>query len=238
VRNEILRSATVSSSSTALLATRPAPSAPRAPRPPPSPCPACQANHWLRECPRKAEYRRQQDKQRASANLAVNPGQDVKPPSASASYAQVAADGIEAWLGSTSVPSRVTQPTLYSGATHSMCGDRSNSLKATGVGTITVRLDSGKVLTIGDVLFVEGISATLLSTSVLYRRSGISTTFGDKATVARGNKVAATGTQVKDGLYILDGTLITPLTTTALGSSVMVGHHGLGQVAVSVRSGA
>ncbi|EGU10936.1 2-hydroxymuconic semialdehyde dehydrogenase [Rhodotorula toruloides ATCC 204091] len=188
----------------------PAPSAPRAPRPPPSPCPACQANHWLRECPRKAEYRRQQDKQRASANLAVNPGQDVKPPSASASYAQVAADGIEAWLGSTSYFSslRACCPEAVGGIAGS------NSLKATGVGTITVRLDSGKVLTIGDVLFVEGISATLLSTSVLYRRSGISTTFGDKATVARGNKVAATGTQVKDGLYILDGTLITPLTTT------------------------
>lgn len=70
----------------------------------------------------------------------------------------------------------------------------------------------------------------------------------------------ATGTQVKNSLYILDGTLITPLTTNhnrcvrsprvsrierttdhlapATGPPVLAGHPGLGQVAVSVRSGA
>ncbi|GAA6016628.1 hypothetical protein JCM10207_000127 [Rhodosporidiobolus poonsookiae] len=134
VRNEILRTSS-SAPGVALLA-----SAPKSDNPPPLPCPACKAMHWLRNCPKCEEY----------------------------------------WLGAAATPGcrhRVpfVRTRREAGATHSMVGDVSlfadlhrctpspvgglsgkNGLRVTGVGTVSIRLNTGRLVTLHNVLLVPG----------------------------------------------------------------------------------
>ncbi|GAA6025248.1 hypothetical protein JCM10207_006239 [Rhodosporidiobolus poonsookiae] len=202
--------------------------------PPPSPCPACKAMHWLRDCPKREEDRRQR---RAAARLAraQPPADPASPPPSSAPAAKLAQllehDGVEGWLSTLSptsaTPSRLA--TLDSGATHSMVGDVSlfanlrrctpspvgglsgrNGLRVTGVGTVSIRLDTGRLVTLHNVLLVPGISANLISTSQLYDIHGVTCTFAKTASLTRNGAVVATGSRLSNNLYRLDGVLVKP----------------------------
>ncbi|GAA6003788.1 hypothetical protein JCM5350_005237, partial [Sporobolomyces pararoseus] len=135
--------------------------------------------------------------------------------------------GVEAWLSS---PLNSTPPELCldSGCTHPMSGEKwafsklqachpstvggisTSSLKVLGVGTLTLRLSNGRLVSLNNVLFVPGISTTLISASKLYDLHGITSEFGERATLKRGNEVVATGSRVGGSLYSLDATLVRP----------------------------
>ena len=123
--------------------------------------------------------------------------------------------GVEVWLTmSFSATPRSLKPTIDSGATHSMCGKISlffnlrrcrpspvggvsgakNGLVVTGVGSLPVKLVSGRIVVIHQALLVPGIAANLISSSQLYDNHGVTTTFGQGATLSRNGVVIATGT--------------------------------------------
>ncbi|GAA5967612.1 hypothetical protein JCM8115_007001 [Rhodotorula mucilaginosa] len=145
--------------------------------------------------------------------------------------------GVEVWLTmSFSATPRSLKPTIDSGATHSMCGEISlffnlrrcrpspvggvsgakNGLVVTGVGSLPVKLVSGRIVVIHQALLVPGIAANLISSSQLYDNHGVTTTFGQGATLSRNGVVIATGTRLRKHLYPLDGELIAPSTAKEL----------------------
>ena len=127
-----------------------------------------------------------------------------------------------------------------SGATHSMCGEISlffnlrrcrpspvggvsgakNGLVVTGVGSLLVKLVSGRIVVIHQALLVPGIAANLISSSQLYDNHGVTTTFGQGATLSRNGVVIATGTRLRKHLYQLNGELIAP--STAKGATALL----------------
>ena len=167
------------------------------------------------------------------APLKPTPAQTTTP--AAEPVAQLAAllgdeEGVEVWLTTSSTPAGNDKPTIDSGATHCMCGDVSlffnfrqcapspvggvsgdkNGLVVTGVGSLLLKLASGRVVVIHQALLVPGIAANLLSTSQLYDNHGVTTTFGKEATLSRDGVVLATGSRLRKHLYQLDGELIAP----------------------------
>ncbi|TKA50032.1 hypothetical protein B0A53_06528 [Rhodotorula sp. CCFEE 5036] len=124
------------------------------------------------------------------------------------------------------------KPTIDSGAIHSMCNEISlfcnlrrsrlslvggvsgakNGLVVTGVGSLLVKLVSGRTVVIHQALLVPGIAANLISSLQLYDNHGVTTTFGQGATLSRNGVVIATGTLLRKHLYQLDGELIAPST--------------------------
>ncbi|TKA53431.1 hypothetical protein B0A53_04421 [Rhodotorula sp. CCFEE 5036] len=145
--------------------------------------------------------------------------------------------GVDLWLTmSFSATPRSLKPTIDSGATHSMCGEISlffnlcrcrpspvggvsgakNGLMVTGVGSLLVKLVSGRIVVIHQALLVPGIAANLISSSQLYDNHGVTTTFGQGATLSRNGVVIATGTRLRKHLYQLDGELIAPSTAKEL----------------------
>jgi transposase InsO family protein len=129
-----------------------------------------------------------------------------------------------------SAPPRSLKPTIDSGAIHSMCNEISlfcnlrrsrlslvggvsgakNGLVVTGVGSLLVKLVSGRIVVIHQALLVPGIAANLISSSQLYDNHGVTTTFGQGATLSRNGVVIATGTRLRKHLYQLNGELIAP----------------------------
>ncbi|GAA5993759.1 hypothetical protein JCM10908_002625 [Rhodotorula pacifica] len=85
-----------------------------------------------------------------------------------------------------------------------------NGLMVTGVGSLSVKLASGRVVSVHQALLVPGIAANLLLLSQLYDNHGITTTFAEHATLSRDGSVIATGTRLCKHLYQLDGALIPP----------------------------
>ena len=139
-----------------------------------------------------------------------------------------------------SAPPRSLKPTIDSGAIHSMCNEISlfcnlrrsrlslvggvsgakNGLVVTGVGSLPVKLVSGRIVVIHQALLVPGIAANLISSSQLYDNHGVTTTFGQGATLSRNGVVIATGTRLRKHLYQLDGELIAP--STAKGATALL----------------
>ncbi|CDR39882.1 hypothetical protein NBRC10512_000405 [Rhodotorula toruloides] len=188
---------------------------------------------------KRDEYRAKQAKQRkerASARLATATSSPAPPsssaPAPTAALAELLdSDGVEAWISGIApcppVPTR--EVTLDSGATHSMCGDSrlfsllrsctllpvgglsgKNGLKVMGVGSLSVKLASGRVVKVERALFVPGITVNLVSTSQLYDLHGVTTTFGKGAVLSRNGQVVATGSRLTSNLYQLDGALVDP----------------------------
>ena len=85
-----------------------------------------------------------------------------------------------------------------------------NGLVVIGVGSLLVKLVSGRIEVIHQVLLVPGIAANLISLSQLYYYHGVMTTFGQGATLWRKGTVIATGTRLWKHLYQLNGELIAP----------------------------
>ncbi|GAA5971756.1 hypothetical protein JCM3765_005605 [Sporobolomyces pararoseus] len=223
LRNEIARS--TSTSSTALVAQGP---------PPPYPYPACQANHWLRDCAKGEEWKKnnpRKNRRKPSANIATST-ESTSATSTSAPTALLSdlleLEGVEAWLASQIKISGGGVVIVDTGATHSMVGDKkkftnlqlctpsavggltSTSLKVLGVGSVTLRLANGRLVSVNKVLYVPGISHNLLSASQLFDLHNVTSTFGEGATLSRNGQVLATGTRLKNNLYKLDGTLVNP----------------------------
>ncbi|GAA5920781.1 hypothetical protein JCM5296_001754, partial [Sporobolomyces johnsonii] len=225
-----------SSPAAALLANR-APSSssrPRGPRnfdgPPPGPCPRCnEAGDWARACPKFPGDRRSGHPHRDAPAPTPTPA-----PALAGNLAELLLDdGVEAWLASASLPSASSSPrsaTLDSGASHSMCGDASlfanlrrckpspvggiggnaNALIATGVGSLSLRLRSGRFVVVKNALLVEGLKTVLLSSGQLWDLHGVTSHFAEHATLTRNGAVVATGTRTKGSLYLLDGVVATP----------------------------
>ncbi|GAA5888400.1 hypothetical protein JCM3774_002846, partial [Rhodotorula dairenensis] len=127
-------------------------------------------------------------------------------------------------------PTASEKPTIDSGAMHCMCGDVSlffnfrqcapspvggvsgnkNGLVVTGVGSLLLKLASGRIIVIHQALLVPGIAANLLSTSQSYDNHGVTTTFGKEATLSRDGVVLATGSRLRKHLYQLNGEFIAP----------------------------
>ncbi|GAA5917753.1 uncharacterized protein JCM6883_004817, partial [Sporobolomyces salmoneus] len=197
--------------------------------PPPGPCPACCQTpvHWMDECKFPdlvKQYRERQDARRKrcfapNAKFATSaPSPPPDSPTANLADLLTSIEGVEAWLAGT-LPSKPTQLTLDSGSTHPMCGDRSKffdfqschpsavggisstSLKVLGVGSLSLRLSNGHLVSISKVLYVPGISTTLISASKLYDLHGITSVFGEGAILKHGNEVLATGSRVRGSLY-------------------------------------
>ncbi|GAA5869503.1 hypothetical protein JCM3774_001470 [Rhodotorula dairenensis] len=232
LRNEILRlSSSSSSASVALGATSKSV--------PPSPCPACNGAHWMAECPtpkgdqyrarRKERLTKRDAKGSAKARLAQTSTPAAEPVAQLATLLGEEED-VEVWLTISAAPTASEKPTIDSGATHCMCGDVSlffnfrqcapspvggvsgnkNGLVVTGVGSLLLKLASGRSVVIHQALLVPGIAVNLLSTSQLYDNHGVTTTFGKEATLSRDGVVLATGSRLRKHLYQLDGELIAP----------------------------
>ncbi|GAA5943253.1 hypothetical protein JCM1841_001265 [Sporobolomyces salmonicolor] len=227
IRNEILRSSSSSAPTAALLARR-APSSSSSSgfrtreRPPPGPCPRCkEEGHWARKCPKFPNNWPLRAAAPASAPA----------PTLTGNLAELLLDdGDEAWLASTSLPasSSPRSATLDSGASHSMCGDSSlfadlrrckpspvggigetaNTLIATGGGSLSLRLRTGRFVVVKNALLVEGLKTVLLSSGQLWDLHGVASHFAEHATLTRDGKAVATGTRSKGGLYLLDGVVV------------------------------
>ena len=87
-----------------------------------------------------------------------------------------------------------------------------NRLVVISVGSLPVKLVSGRIVVIHQALLVPGIAAILILLLQLYNNHGVTTTFGQGATLSRNGVVFATGTRLRKHLYQLDGKLIAPST--------------------------
>ncbi|GAA5824433.1 hypothetical protein JCM3770_004613 [Rhodotorula araucariae] len=228
VRNEVLRTAPAGGS-IALAAGAADP-------PLPSPCPACKANHWLRVCLKRNEYRgahrgnRKATSAKVATAVALWPAATPAAEPAGALAAQLDDVGVECWLARRPLSSSPAprSPVLNSGASHSMCGDaalfvhfrrctpspvggirnRNNGLQVTGVGTLLLRLASGRIVKLNGALLVPGISTTLISSA-------------QHTTLARDNVVLANGSRISRGLYRLHGDLAYPSPSVAGASALL-----------------
>ncbi|GAA5829779.1 hypothetical protein JCM3770_004202, partial [Rhodotorula araucariae] len=116
---------------------------------------------------------------------------------------------------------------------HSMCGDAAlfanlrpctpspvggisnqNGLKVTGVGTLLLRLASGRVVKLNGALLVPGISTTLISSAQL-------------------NVVLANGSRIGRGLYRLDGELAYPSPSVAGASALLAASSSQAELTTS-----
>lgn len=235
VRNKILRTAP-STTGVALLAARTSDPTPQSS--PCSACKGMHWLREC-DLKKRQEYRTKQAKQRkerASARFAtatLSPAlSSSSAPAPTAALAELFDnDGIEAWISGIApcppVPTREVTPD--SGATHSMCGDNrlfsllrsctpspvgglsgKNGLKVTGVGSLSIKLASGRVVKVERALFVPGITVNLVSTSQLYHLHGVTTTFAKGAVLSRNGQVVATGSRLTLNLYRLDAALVDP----------------------------
>ncbi|GAA5864036.1 hypothetical protein JCM3774_006358 [Rhodotorula dairenensis] len=230
VRNEVLRLSSAASLSTSVALTA------SSELPPPSPCPACKGAHWLRDCtsPEGDKFRAQR-KERNFKNRLKAKARLAQAGEANAQLASLLDEdtGVKVWLTTSfSKTPRSLKPTIDSGATHSMCGEISlffdlrrccpspvggvsgakNGLVVTGVGSLLVKLIGGRIVVIHQALLVPEIAANLVLSSQLYDNHGITTTFGQGATLSRNGVVIATGTRLRMHLYQRDGELIAPST--------------------------
>ncbi|KWU41241.1 hypothetical protein RHOSPDRAFT_37215 [Rhodotorula sp. JG-1b] len=182
VRNKVLRlSLLLLSTSVALTAS--------SELPPPSLCPACKGAHWLHDCtsPEGNELRAQ-CKERNFKNCLKAKARLAQAGAASAQLGPLLdkETGDKVWLTTSfSTTPRSLKPIIDSCATHSMCGEMllffdlcrcrpspvggvsgaKNGLMVTGVGSLLVKLVSGRVVVIYQALLVPGIAANLISTS-------------------------------------------------------------------------
>ncbi|GAA5825927.1 hypothetical protein JCM3770_000128, partial [Rhodotorula araucariae] len=90
-----------------------------------------------------------------------------------------------------------------------------NGLKVTGVGTLLLRLASGRVVKLNGALLVRVSRLPLISSAQLYNLHGVTSTFAKHATLARDNVVLAHGSRIGRGLYRLDGELAYPSPSVA-----------------------
>ncbi|GAA6026934.1 hypothetical protein JCM8202_005054, partial [Rhodotorula sphaerocarpa] len=236
-RNEILRILSPSSGLSVALA---ASSHPPPPAPCPAcgkthwlrDCPSPEGDKYrARQKRRDADRKAGRDKVKTRLAQASTPAAALATPAAQLAALLGKQDGVEVWLSSADQLPRTGGLTLDSGATHSMCGDASlfsglrlcrpsavgvvsgakNGLMVTGVGTLSVKLASGRIVSIHQALLVPGIAANLLSSSQLYDNHGVTSTFSEHATLSRDGSVIATGTRLRKHLYQLDGNFIAPV---------------------------
>ena len=201
--------------------------------------PPARGAHWLRDCtsPEGDKFRAQR-KERQERNFKNRLKAKARLAQAGEANAQLVSlldeeTGVEVWLTmSFSTTPRSLKPTIDRGATHSMCGEISaffnlrrcrpspvggvsgakNGLVFTGVGSLLVKLISGRIVVIHQALLVPGIAANLISSSQLYDNHSVTTTFGQGATLLGNGVVIATDTRLRKHLYQLDGELIAPST--------------------------
>lgn len=210
VRNEFSRSAISSNNAIGMSAVAVKNKSKVKPDPnkkPPSPCKFCKGDHWNIFCPKSTSGK----PNAALANINES------------NFYEATGWHASAGLAGNKFP--INAAILDSGATHHMSGNKElfhnfkttsdlevggigGLSKATGIGSFLLVLNNQNKVTLSDVLFVDGLSTTLISTSKLFSTSGLTTIFGKYGSVRLGNKEVATASKQSNGLYILDANLI------------------------------
>lgn len=177
---------------------------------PPKPCRYCNGNHWNIFCPNRTKSGN------PFASLATSNNFDKDWSST------------VGWHASTnkfSLDFSIQAAILDSGATHHMTGHKnlfhsfthSNPINvggvggssiSTGKGKIMINLNTGNKVEIIDVLFVEGLKTTLLSTNRLFETDNLTTVLGSNGLIYKDKRLVATATKQNNGLYKLDGDII------------------------------
>lgn len=79
---------------------------------------------------------------------------------------------------------------------------------STGKGKTMIRLNNRNVVEIIDVLFVEGLKTTLLSTRRLFETDNLTTVLGAKGLIYKDKRLVATASKQNNGHYKLNGQLV------------------------------
>ncbi|SGZ34089.1 BQ5605_C079g12964 [Microbotryum silenes-dioicae] len=215
-----LRSAGLSTSHSAMLATSspcPACRAPghrlrdctsRAKHPPTGPCRRChKKGHWALDCKNRGEQARSsddtQDDTSSSAALQPNVGYF-----ASCLFArrQLPTDAFVVDSGATThmVADR-SLFTTYRQTAHTKIGGIAGGITAIGMGDVAFVAKTGHPITLRGVLHTPGLHVNLLSVSRLCDTDRVRLAFtSDGIDIAKDGQAIAHGTRVNDGLYLLD----------------------------------
>ncbi|SGY26816.1 BQ5605_C018g08800 [Microbotryum silenes-dioicae] len=215
-----LRSAGLSTSHSAMLATSspcPACRAPghrlrdctsRAKHPPTGPCRRChKKGHWALDCKNRGEQARSsddtQDNTSSSAALQPNVGYF-----ASCLFArrQLPTDAFVVDSGATThmVADR-SLFTTYRQTAHTKISGIAGGITAIGMGDVAFVTKTGHPITLRSVLHTPGLHVNLLSVARLCDTDRVRLTFtSDGIDIARDGQAIAHGTRVNDGLYLLD----------------------------------
>ncbi|SGZ03881.1 BQ5605_C032g11027 [Microbotryum silenes-dioicae] len=215
-----LRSAGLSTSHSAMLATSspcPACRAPghrlrdctsRAKHPPTGPCRQChKKGHWALDCKNRGEQARRsddtQDDTSSSAALQPNVGYF-----ASCLFArrQLPTDAFVVDSGATThmVADR-SLFTTYRQTAHTKIGGIAGGITAIGMGDVAFVAQTGHPITLRGVLHTPGLHVNLLSVARLCNTDRVRLAFtSDGIDIAKDGQAIAHGTRVNDGLYLLD----------------------------------
>ncbi|SGZ31315.1 BQ5605_C044g12142 [Microbotryum silenes-dioicae] len=215
-----LRSAGLSTSHSAMLATSspcPACRAPghrlrdctsRAKHPPTGPCRRChKKGHWALDCKNRGEQARRsddtQDDTSSSAALQPNVGYF-----ASCLFArrQLPTDAFVVDSGATThmVADR-SLFTTYRQTAHTKIGGIAGGITAIGMGDVAFVAKTGHPITLRGVLHTPGLHVNLLSVARLCDTDRVCLAFtSDGIDIAKDGQTIAHGTRVNDGLYLLD----------------------------------
>ncbi|SDA01537.1 BZ3500_MvSof-1268-A1-R1_Chr10-1g02765 [Microbotryum saponariae] len=215
-----LRSAGLSTSHSAMLATSspcPACRAPghrlrdctsRAKHPPTGPCRRChKKGHWALDCKNRGEQARSSDDTQddTSSSAASQPNVGYF---ASCLFArrQLPTDAFVVDLGATThmVADR-SLFTTYRQTAHTKIGGIAGGITAIGMGDVAFVAKTGHPITLRGVLHTPGLHVNLLSVSRLCDTDRVRLAFtSDGIDIAKDGRAIAHGTRVNDGLYLLD----------------------------------
>ncbi|SCZ95596.1 BZ3500_MvSof-1268-A1-R1_C054g00229 [Microbotryum saponariae] len=215
-----LRSAGLSTSHSAMLATRspcPACRAPghrlrdctsRAKHPPTGPCRRChKKGHWALDCKNRGEQARSSDDTQddTSSSAASQPNVGYF---ASCLFArrQLPTDAFVVDSGATThmVADR-SLFTTYRQTAHTKIGGIAGGITAIGMGDVAFVAKTGHPITLRGVLHTPGLHVNLLSVSRLCDTDRVRLAFtSDGIDIAKDGRAIAHGTRVNDGLYLLD----------------------------------
>ncbi|SCZ99461.1 BZ3501_MvSof-1269-A2-R1_Chr7-1g09247 [Microbotryum saponariae] len=215
-----LRSAGLSTSHSAMLATRspcPACRAPghrlrdctsRAKHPPTGPCRRChKKGHWALDCKNRGEQARSSDDTQddTSSSAASQPNVGYF---ASCLFArrQLPTDAFVVDSGATThmVADR-SLFTTYHQTAHTKIGGIAGGITAIGMGDVAFVAKTGHPITLRGVLHTPGLHVNLLSVSRLCDTDRVRLAFtSDGIDIAKDGRAIAHGTRVNDGLYLLD----------------------------------
>ncbi|SDA04194.1 BZ3500_MvSof-1268-A1-R1_C121g00660 [Microbotryum saponariae] len=200
-----LRSAGLSTSHSAMLATS-------------SPCPACRApvtacatalhkGHWALDCKNRGEQARSSDDTQddTSSSAASQPNVGYF---ASCLFArrQLPTDAFVVDSGATThmVADR-SLFTTYRQTAHTKIGGIAGGITAIGMGDVAFVAKTGHPITLRGVLHTPGLHVNLLSVSRLCDTDRVRLAFtSDGIDIAKDGRAIAHGTRVNDGLYLLD----------------------------------
>ncbi|SDA02669.1 BZ3500_MvSof-1268-A1-R1_Chr7-2g09552 [Microbotryum saponariae] len=215
-----LRSAGLSTSHSAMLATSspcPACRAPghrlrdctsRAKHPPTGPCRRChKKGHWALDCKNRGEQARSSDDTQddTSSSAASQPNVGYF---ASCLFArrQLPTDAFVVDSGATThmVADR-SLFTTYRQTAHTKIGGIAGGITAIGMGDVAFVAKTGHPITLRGVLHTPGLHVNLLSVSRLCDTDRVRLAFtSDGIDIAKDGRAIAHGTRVNDGLYLLD----------------------------------